>query len=230
MTAILAHRGNVNGARPATENRLPAIREALALGWGVEIDIRRAADSRFYISKDPRPSADGRLADELCALFRRHPGATVAVNVREIGGERELLSYLQAQEVLGQSFLVDTVSGHGDTVRVADRFRQVDPNARVATCVSDRHGSIADVLSLETASIVWIDEVDRRWFTENDVRCLKEAGHQVYVVSPDLHGLSIAHARRRWTRWCQWNVDGVCTAYPALLQSLMTGSADGAVA
>ena len=65
MPEILAHRGNVTGPASVTENTLSAIEACVARGWGVEIDIRRDADGRFYISHDARASATGASADAI---------------------------------------------------------------------------------------------------------------------------------------------------------------------
>ena len=91
MPIILSHRGNLVGPCPSAENRLATVRAALDCGWGVETDIRCAADGRFYISHDARPSAHETPAEDFFALFRAYPDATVALNIKELGSEEALI-------------------------------------------------------------------------------------------------------------------------------------------
>src|SRR5713101_7305638 len=107
MPIVIAHRGNLVGPSPAAENGAKTVRAALDWGWSIETDIRRAADGRFYISHDQRVSADGCLAEDFCALFRAHPAATIALNIKELGSEEALIAFLAQQEVLAQTFLFD---------------------------------------------------------------------------------------------------------------------------
>lgn len=48
---LIAHRANINGPNPETENSPIAIEEALAHGFEVEIDIWRV-DGKFYFGHD----------------------------------------------------------------------------------------------------------------------------------------------------------------------------------
>lgn len=102
MPLILSHRGNIVGPCPSAENRLPAIDAALRFGWGLETDIRRDPNGRFYISHDARHSAAGLLAEDFCTIFRANRQATIALNVKELGDEEALVGVLEAQDVLDQ--------------------------------------------------------------------------------------------------------------------------------
>ena len=48
---VIAHRGNLNGPNPATENREETIMAAIAEGFDCEIDVWRA-DRRFWLGHD----------------------------------------------------------------------------------------------------------------------------------------------------------------------------------
>ena len=100
MSTVLAHRGNLAGRTLRGENSRAAIGAALTRGFGIETDIRRASDGRFYIAHDPQPAADEALADDVFELLRAYPDRTVALNVKEIGYESALLDYLRDQRVL----------------------------------------------------------------------------------------------------------------------------------
>jgi glycerophosphoryl diester phosphodiesterase len=211
---ILAHRGNTAGPRPDCENRLPAIEAALARGFGLELDIRRTRDGRFYISHDPAAPGDALSADDALAACRRHPQAMLAINIKECGYEDALLAFLTAQGVLTRSFLFDMELVEPRPGGMARRFRAASPAVRLAARVSDRGETVARALGIEAASVIWLDEFDGPWCTGADVRRLQDAGRQVYAVSPDLHRFSIARARARWLDFARWGVDGICTDYP----------------
>jgi glycerophosphoryl diester phosphodiesterase len=200
---ILSHRGNIVGPCPSAENRLPTVDAALRWQWGLETDIRRDPRGRFYISHDARPTAAGFVAEDFCALFRANPASTIALNIKELGYEAELLAFLEAQRVLDQVFLFDMElleTAPGETAR---RFRELNSRVRIAARVSDR------------------DEFTGPHFTEADVRQLQRAGRQVHAVSPDLHGATCETSRARWMDFIDWGVDGICTDYPAALDRLL---------
>lgn len=48
---IISHRGNIDGPNPIRENTVSFIKEALLLGYDVEIDIR-AKDGKLYLGHD----------------------------------------------------------------------------------------------------------------------------------------------------------------------------------
>ncbi len=220
MTTILAHRGNAEGPDTNAENVLQTLDAALARGWGLEIDIRRAADGRFYLSHDPQPSADGRLADDFFTCLRAHPEATVALNIKEVGYEDALIAYLIEQRAVRNLFLFDMELIERSAGETARAFKRLAPQVTVAARVSDRGESIERALANEAASVVWLDEFDRQWCTDDDVRRLKRAGRQVYAVSPDLHRFPPNMTRRRWIDFCNWGVDGICTDYASALESI----------
>ena len=226
MPTILAHRGNINGPVPLEENRLPMVRRALRRGWGLEIDIRRTAAGHFYLSHDALPSADdGLLAETFFAELRRFPAATVALNIKELGYETELLKLLAAARVTDQIVLFDMELIEPIAGETARRFRAIDPYIRIAARVSDRGESIERALALTVASVIWLDEFDTQWATAADIHRLRAAHRKVFAVSPDLHRFPIDRTRARWTDFRRWGVDAICTDYPADLERLLAGSA-----
>lgn len=217
MPIILSHRGNLVGPCGSAENRLPAVRAALECGWGVETDIRRDADGRFYISHDVRPSAHETPAEDFFALFRAYPAATIALNIKELGSEEALIDLLDHEDVAGQTFLFDMELLEQQAGATACTFRRLHPTVRLAARISDRGESIEQALDIEVASVIWLDEFDGACFTESDVQRLKGAGRSVFAVSPDLHARTATDCRRRWMDFIRWGVDGICTDYPAAL-------------
>lgn len=219
MCAILAHRGNVDGKVAAAENRPPAIAAALSRGWGLEIDIRRSADGRFYVSHDASDHVDDLLADEVFALIAGSPSAIVALNVKETGHEDSLLAFLEQWGVVDRVFLFDMELIEPRPGGMARRFRELHPHVQLAARVSDRGESVERALSIECATHIWLDEFDGPWCTGDVVHRLRAAGRTIYAVSPELHGFSLDAARRRWRDFLTWGVDGICTDHAAALES-----------
>lgn len=231
MAAILAHRANISGPSPERENRLPQIEQALRRGWGLEVDIRRDQDGRFYLAHDLLPDAGAGLpADSFCAALRRAPAARVALNLKELGYERDLLRFLSDQNVLPQMVLFDMEliePRAGDTARL---LRALHPTVSIAARVSDRGEPLARALAIETAMVIWLDEFDGPWATAADVQRLRAAGREIFAVSPDLHGGSLRRAQARWADFIAWGVDAICTDYPAALALFLHTRTLGATA
>ena len=141
--------------------------------------------------------------------------------MKELGYEATLLNYLEGQRVLAQSFLFDMDLIEAEPGATASLLRQLHPTVRLATRVSDRREPLERALESDLTSIVWLDEFDRLWATQQEVRRLKDAGRTVYAVSPELHGFSLAQARSRWMDFVRWGVDGICTDYPDALERAM---------
>lgn len=49
---MIAHRANIHGANPETENTLGAIQKCFDAGYDVEIDVLNATGNKFYIGHD----------------------------------------------------------------------------------------------------------------------------------------------------------------------------------
>src|SRR5580698_8618102 len=101
MTNILAHRANLAGPHSVVENSLEACARALEAGFGLETDLRRDATGAFYISHDPHPRSPENSLEAYTELFRRHPAAELAINVKELGYESALVDLMNSGK-LGQ--------------------------------------------------------------------------------------------------------------------------------
>jgi glycerophosphoryl diester phosphodiesterase len=221
MSIVLSHRGNLAGPSAVNENRPTSVQDALALGFGIETDIRRTPEGEFYISHDPQTCVSGLLATDFCAAFRAHPKALIALNIKELGDEEALIEFLDAENVIDQVFLFDMELIEPVAGATARRFRDLHPTVKIAARVSERNEPIERALAIRDASVIWLDEFSQSWATEGDVRRLKDAGRQVYAVSPDLHRHSFEATRARWLDFIRWGVDGICTDYPAALDRLL---------
>jgi glycerophosphoryl diester phosphodiesterase len=221
---ILAHRGNLTGPDPARENTLERISLALAAGFGVETDIRRAAQG-FYISHDVAPFSASADASRHAALWRRYPRQAIALNVKELGAEKPLIEFLSQTETAFQVFLFDLELLEAEPGVTAALYSRLAPHVRLAARVSDRDEPVDGALANRAAGIVWLDEFDRRWAGADDVARLHDAGKSIYAVSPELHGFSFSRAQSRWDDFMRWGIAGVCTDFPVALRQHMTGSA-----
>lgn len=217
---VIAHRANRTGAEPALENSLACTRACIANGWSVETDIRRDAAGRFYISHDPAPWTAENDAAAFCAAWR-DASATIALNIKEIGDEAPLVSYLVAQGVIDRVFLFDMELLEPSAGETARAFRALHPTVQLGARVSDRGERISRALSIECADVIWLDEFDGPWATAHDVAALVRAGRTVYAVSPELHGRTGGVVRARWAQLIAWGVNGICTDYPEALEAFL---------
>jgi hypothetical protein len=215
MIEILAHRANLNGPDPLRENSIAATRIALKEGFGLETDIRRDKQGRLYISHDPQPWSDENNFKEFAALFQNFPTRVIAMNVKELGYEAELIA-LQKSGKLGLcSFFFDfellEPSNPGATQRLIRAMHGGDESL-LASRLSDRSEPLEQTLSI-AAQIVWADEFDSLWLTESDIQKVRAIGRKFYVISPELHGFDETARLRRWADFKQWGIDGICTDY-----------------
>jgi glycerophosphoryl diester phosphodiesterase len=212
---ILAHRANLAGPEPAKENSVEACRAALERGFGLEIDLRRDRTGAFYISHDPAPRMEGTDLAAYRALFQSHPDLPIAVNVKELGYEEELIR-LQREGAFGRAdFYFDFELLEPVSPGRAQRRLASLPGGRavrVASRLSDRNEPLAQCLAIESYA-VWADEFDSLWLTGAEIKAIHAAGRRVYAISPELHGFTRMERLERWARFRDWGVDGVCTDY-----------------
>jgi hypothetical protein len=149
------------------------------------------------------------------SLFAQFPSAPLAVNVKELGYESELIR-LAREGVFGNSaFYFDFELLEPQTPGAAQRTLRALPgggDVRMASRLSDRDEPLARCMAIP-ADVVWADEFDRLWLTKNDIGAIHSAGRKVYAISPELHGFSEAERRRRWADFKSWGVDGLCTDF-----------------
>ena len=225
MTQILAHRANLTGPDPVRENSHGATLAALAAGFGIETDLRRE-NGRFYIAHDASAWSGENDFARFDEAFRAHSGCAIALNVKELGYERDLVD-LQASGALGaRSFLFDfellEPEAPGRAQRLIRRLPGGD-RATLAARLSDRGESLAQCLSIP-AEVVWLDEFDSPWISAREIEALHAAGRRLYAVSPELHGADDTARLRRWADFRAWGVEGVCTDYALAARDFFAAS------
>ena len=216
MTAILAHRGNLRGPAPVTENTLGAAAEALGLGFGLETDLRLDGRGHFYISHDLQPRTSANDLNNFVKLFGEHKGCCIAINVKELGDATDLISLQLSGQFGSDSFYFDfellEPGQRGHTQRMI-RALPLGDQVRLASRLSDRGEPLEECLSIP-ANIVWADEFDSLWLTKRDRRAVRDSGRLFHVISPELHGFGEAMMLKRWADFKEWEIDGLCTDYP----------------
>jgi glycerophosphoryl diester phosphodiesterase len=215
VTDILAHRANVDGPKPALENSFAAMRDALELGFGIETDLRRDSQRRFYIAHDPQPRTDENDFGKFAALFRKFPERTIAMNVKELGYEADIIALQKSGDLGGNSFYFDFELLERQSPGHAQRLIQKltgGENISMAARLSDHGESLERCLSIP-ANVVWADEFDLLWLTRKEVEAVQAAGRKFYAISPELHGFDETVRLKRWHHFKDWKIDGLCTDY-----------------
>jgi glycerophosphoryl diester phosphodiesterase len=225
MIELLAHRANLHGPDHATENHIETTRAALAEGFGVEIDLRRDEQGSFYISHDRASLSPERDFAHFAKLFREFRELTVALNVKELGYERELLAMQLNGDYGNRSFLFDfELLEPSMPGRAQAQIRSLPGGERATLAArgSDRGESLEQCLAIP-AEVVWLDEFDAHWITRDVVQTMKTTGRRIYAVSPELHGYCPDIRLRRWADFKAWGIDGLCTDFPLAAREFFTG-------
>lgn len=215
-TTILAHRANLTGPRSVPENSLEACAVALRDGFGLEIDLRRDAAGKYYISHDPARRTAENALEAFSDIFRQFPTAEYAVNVKELGYETELVRLMNHGLLGVHCFYFDFELLQPQTPGAAQRLIKSLPGGKtvlLAARLSDRSEPLPQCLAIP-AEVVWANECDSLWMTGAVIRRLHADARQVYMVSPELHGFDHDVMVRRWADFKAWGIDGLCTDYP----------------
>ena len=169
----------------------------------------------FYISHDPHPRTPENSLARYTELFRQHPSAELAINVKELGYETALIELMNSGRLGKRSFYFDFELLEPASPGAAQRKIKSLPNGadvRLASRLSDRNETLSQCLAIP-AEIVWADEFDSLWLTEKEAGKVRESGRLLYLISPEIHGFDRAAMKRRWQDFKSWGVDGICTDY-----------------
>lgn len=171
---ILSHRGYWNASR--AKNSLEAFEHSFDLGFGTETDFRDL-DRRLVISHDP-PTMEALSADELFhVLATRDLSLPLAVNIKSDGLQTMLKEAITRHGIVNY-FLFD--------MSIPDAIVSLRHGLRIFT----RHSDVETEPHLyREAAGVWMDAFfDDRWLTPGSIYRHLDAGKEVCLVSPELHG------------------------------------------
>jgi glycerophosphoryl diester phosphodiesterase len=218
---VFAHRANKFGIDLSNENSFESIESCFAKGLNVETDIRRNKCGEFYISHDVCKHTHLNDAKRFCKLVRHFPNARIALNIKEIGYEKELLKFLADQEIINQVFLFDMELVEEIPGQTASIFHKLHPDILLAARISDRNEPISRAVNIKCAKIIWADEFDKLWINSDLVIRVQEMGKFICIISPEIHGFTLKDAKIRWKKFIEWGVDGICTDYPVELNRMI---------
>ena len=171
---VLSHRGYWN--RSLAKNSLEAFEHSFDLGFGTETDFRDF-DRSLVISHDP-PDSSALSADAMFrALAERDASLPLAVNIKA-DGLQTLLKKAITEHGIGNYFLFD--------MSIPDAIVSIRTGLRIFTRQSDVE---TEPNLYREAAGVWMDSFfDDSWLTPDAISRHLDAGKQVCLVSPELHG------------------------------------------
>jgi hypothetical protein len=170
---IISHRGYWKTA--AEKNTPSAFARSFHVGFGTETDIRDLA-ANLVVSHDP-PVLDTMRAEVLLGIYQG-VGADLplALNIKSDGLQKLLPPLLERFEVTNW-FVFD--------MAVPDALGWLKVGAPTFT----RHSEIETSPAFYSrATGVWLDGFEGEWWTGDTIRKHLDAGKQVCVVSPEIHG------------------------------------------
>ena len=203
MIQLLAHRGNIAGPDRLTENTQAVFVEAFRRGFGIETDVRDAAN-RLVISHD-LPNDSAFLFEELLAAYIEGGyDLPLAINIKADGLRGGMKSLFGNQAGINHFFfdmsVPETLAYRREGLRFFSRESEYEP---------------APALYRDSAG-VWMDMFESDWITSDHIARHIDNGKQVALVSPDLHGRPYLEfwARLRDSELCKSKDLMLCTDYP----------------
>lgn len=211
---VLAHRG-LWVPKKSEQNTRNAVELAVkSNSYGIEIDIRKGVDGELYIVHDATPDRVYPREQRALGIFEiLRDAKMVALNWKEPGVEKDLITLCDHMGLLGRSFIFDQPSS------VARQFPYARYKMDFAVRVSDRPDETVAHALRSKAPIVWADEFAYPCITEDLIDMFHDHGKQVYCVSPELHGFARIYAWQRWRAWTK--ADGICTDDPQELEQFL---------
>jgi hypothetical protein len=172
---IIAHRGF--WLQPDEKNSAIAFTRALKNGFGIETDLRDFS-GHLVISHDI-PSNQAMNVEEFLDLFLSNPVILpIALNIKS-DGLCDLVSEFISRAQFRRVFAFD--------MSVPDMRSYLKNNIPVFTRLSEYEPI---PVFLDVCRGVWIDSFKSDWYSAEIINSLLNAGKEVAIVSPELHGRS----------------------------------------
>lgn len=170
---VLSHRGY--WLTPAEKNSQLAFERSFHLGFGTETDIRDR-DGQLVISHDPA-TEDAMPLSRFLEIYTSYPTRPpLALNIKADGLQALLKAALQRYAV-DNCFVFD--------MAVPDALSYL----RQGFCTFTRHSEYEPVPAYYSAANgVWLDAFEAEWLDLSVLQGHLQAGKQVCIVSPELHG------------------------------------------
>jgi hypothetical protein len=200
LATIISHRGYWRD--PGERNTARAFERSLALGFGVEADVRDDR-GRLVIAHDPPLGDEPELAELLGAYAEHSASGPLAINVKADG----------LQSLLADALASTSAPWFVFDMSVPDALGYARAEIPYFTRQSDYE---PEPSLYEGAVGVWVDCFEHDWKDEGAVTGHVDGGKEVCLVSPELHGRAPEAA---WELWSAWPVVAdprviVCTDLP----------------
>lgn len=158
------------------KNSIQAFERSFDLGFGTETDFRDH-DGKLVISHDPVIAGALSASSFFLTLASRDKGLPLAINIKSDGLQQMLKDALDSHR-LENYFLFD--------MSVPDAIISIRSGLRIFTRQSDLE---TEPYLYPEAAGVWMDAFfDDSWITPAVISRHLDAGKQVCLVSPELHG------------------------------------------
>lgn len=207
---VLSHRGYWLNA--AEKNTTAAFERSFQLGFGTETDLRDLGGA-LVVSHDP--PADGALSiDALLATYFAHDNRLpLAINVKSDGLQSMLCQVLENRGPANY-FVFD--------MAVPDALGWLRRGVPAFTRQSELESQPA---FYSQAAGVWLDSFFGEWWDAATVRGHLNAGKNVCIVSPELHG---REPRAAWEKLATFDFRNdprvmICTDYPEAACEVLHG-------
>lgn len=168
----LAHRGY--WLLPDEKNRRSAFERAWEYSFGLEIDVRDAAQ-QLVISHDIPSETEMTLDDFLLIYHKSGNESWLALNIKSDGLALLLKESVSRYSV--KNFFVFDMS----TPELLNYHRHGLPSA--VRMSEFEHETVL----LEKSAYIWLDSFQQMWFDKTTLSSLLDIGKTVAIVSPELH-------------------------------------------
>ncbi len=173
---IISHRGYWTAR--GEQNRAVAFERSLALGFGIETDLRDR-NGGVVVSHDPPTGTAAEvlsLDDFLSLCSTRGPGLMLALNIKADGLQTWVRDALDRHGAGENAFVFD--------MSVPDTLGYLAAGVPVYV----RHSDVEpEPVLYDRAAGVWLDQFHSDWICPDDVARHLDAGKVVCLVSPELH-------------------------------------------
>ena len=221
---ILAHRGNLFGPEPESENTVPHLARAVNRGFSLEFDINfNREHSRLVLSHDENSFSTDRDPE---SFLKTVPAEGLnALNIKNMLTVPKILNLLEKVRRKSKFFLFDFELLVSDLPGCRFFMKALmEQGFRIAFRISERENFVAEYARDEEVSLIWLDEFDGPWLQQRDIQRLRDAGKTLIYVSPELHGSkSRDFLQERWQQVVAWGINGICTDYPVLFSETIFG-------
>ena len=199
MLEIFGHRAIFNGI----ENSISSIPHYKKIGVGIELDLRKN-NNEIYLSHDLTNKGDS--FEEMCKICSNLK-IKMALHIKEIEAIKQIIELVEKYSIENY-FLFNTEN--------FPYSNNID-RKKIAAYITKKKENIKE-------NILWCDEIQSKWYTNEIFSELHKNNKIIYVMS--LEVVKTCNQREivsEWQRLINLGVDGICTKYPEKLMKYVKG-------